>query len=124
MKNGFTLIEAVIALLILAVVAAGLGQAIFTMTQSATAIENRSFATLVANNLITEIQTAHTTPMPGNYVKEFEMANRRWRVSYLIKTTEMNKIRSLSVYVEEAGAENPTLASEENATLQAYLRVK
>jgi general secretion pathway protein I len=77
--RGFTLIEVIVALF---VVALGMGALLATLTSSADSIghlRNRSFAQWIALNRITEVRLSGTRPPVGRSEGEVQYAGSSWR---------------------------------------------
>lgn len=76
---GFTLIEVLVALVI---VAFGVGALLTTLTSSAdnlSYMRDRSFAQWIAQNRLTELRLARVRPAVGRSHGELEYAGARWR---------------------------------------------
>ncbi|HEX5755201.1 MAG TPA: type II secretion system minor pseudopilin GspI [Arenimonas sp.] len=97
--RGFTLLEVLIALAILAL---GMAAVVRTAGQQATLLRQareHSYAQWVASNAITETRLAR--PLPGSGVREGEamMGGQRWRWRMQIAATPVAGIRRLDVAV-------------------------
>ncbi len=77
--RGFTLLEVLVALVI---VAFGMGALMATLTSAATSVErlrDKSFAEWVALNRIAEVRLGRAAATKGKTSGEAEMGGRRWR---------------------------------------------
>lgn len=102
-QQGFTLIEALVALLILAVAAAGLIRAAEAHIDSIHGLETRAAAQLVAENRLVELGLSPRPPMPP----EVEMLGRKWRVSVQERPTGDPDLRAVEVAVAPPGEAEP-----------------
>ncbi|TNF36789.1 MAG: type II secretion system protein GspI [Gammaproteobacteria bacterium] len=77
-KNGFTLIEILVALSIIAIAMAALIKAAGNHTASAAYLKEKTLAHYVAMNEITKLQLNSEWPSNGTEKKSIEMANHEW----------------------------------------------
>jgi general secretion pathway protein I len=102
---GFTLIEAVVALLI---VALGM-MAVFTQLNqyavTAGYMEEKTLASWIATNRLMELSVQPQWPEIGDQEEEIEFAGRQWRYSVEVSETDVENLRRVDVSV--ARAENP-----------------
>ncbi len=94
-EEGFTLIEALVALLILAIAAAGLVRATEAHVDSIRTIERRTAAQLVAQNRLVEIMIGD----PAATGKSVTMLGEAWQVTTSEKATSDPDIRAVTVSV-------------------------
>lgn len=103
--NGFTLIEVMVALAIIAIALASLIKASGSHTSSAGYLKTKTLAHYVAMNEIADIQIKNSWPAVGEIKKSTEMAGREWYWTRTIaKLNEDNDyIRSIkfTVYLDE-----------------------
>jgi len=114
-KAGFTLIEVLVALAILAVALGALIRGGSTATANAAHLRDKTFAEWVALNQIAEQQVAPVWPGTGRRTGSSMMANREWQWEQVIEGTEDGDVRRLTVSVTVPG-EDGTLVR-----LLAYL---
>ena len=96
---GFTLVEVLVALLILAIALAG---AISTMSQQgngADALKRKTLALWVAHNRLAEIQLQGEWPDLGKSSGEAEMAGVEWRWSAEVTRTEDDRLRRIDIEI-------------------------
>jgi general secretion pathway protein I len=105
--DGFSLIEALVALAVLAIATVGLIRAVETHIDSTRAMERRAAAMWVAENRLAEIQLAD--PAAGN--AETELLGQQWRVAVARTRTEDAAIDKVRIQVFAQGAERTPLAS-------------
>ena len=97
--DGFTLLEVVIALAILAIAAAGLTAAAQQSLAQAGILEQKTFASWVAQNRMAEIRGAHKLPDIGTTHDKVKMAGREWAVSVTVEQTPNPDIRRMDIAV-------------------------
>lgn len=104
-EAGFTLIEALVALLILAVASAGLIGAVEAHVDTIRGLELRTAAQWVAENRLEELRLGpNVTSAPDASVA---MLGYDWRVRVTQKTSQDPDIRDMSVAVAPAGGGAP-----------------
>ncbi len=102
-EAGFSLIEALVALLVLAIAAAGLVRAAEAHVDSIRSLERRAAAQLVAQNRLAELA------LPGAPVgpDSVEMLGQRWTLAVSESATDDPDMVKLAVAVSGAGDRSP-----------------
>lgn len=106
---GFTLVEALVALLI---VSLGMMAVNTQLNQYATTsfyIEQKTLASWIATNLITELSVQNEWPEPGDTEDELEFSNRTWHYRIEISETQVPNLRRADVFVALADRPEDTL---------------
>jgi general secretion pathway protein I len=109
--GGFTLVEVLIAL---AIIAFGLIAVFGQLNQSALAaarLRDKTFAHWIAMNLITEKRLSGQFPADGTESDEIEMANARWRYEIRFTATSVEDLRRADVTVAFADTPDRPLAT-------------
>lgn len=105
-ESGFSLIEALVALLILAITTVGLIRAAEAHVDSIRGLERRAAAQFVAENRMVEarlgIPAADEAPMLGTI----------WRARVEERGTDDPDLRAVTVTVAQAGARDPMVTLE------------
>lgn len=101
---GFTLIETLVALAILAVAAIGLVRASEAHVDSVRGLELRAAAQWAAENRLAELNLPGAPGGDG----EVEMLGRRWHVSSALGPTADPDLRKAHIVVRQAGHADPT----------------
>ncbi len=98
-QRGFTLLEVLIALTILAVAIGALVQSSVAHTRNATYLRDRTFALWVAENLLTEWQLAESWPGLGKRSGDTEFAGQRWYWDREVQKVEDPMLRRVDLRV-------------------------
>jgi general secretion pathway protein I len=111
-SGGFTLIEVLAALVIVALGMLAAITAVNQSTRNGTYLREKTLAHWVAMNLITERRLQQTPPDTNETNGEVEFANTRWRWTMRVTQTEVRTLRRMDVSVALADApENSSLAT-------------
>lgn len=114
-RAGFTLLEVLVALTILAVGATGLIGAVRQSLLQEEALETRTLASWVAENRLAELRAERGWPDMGTSTGHVSMAGRDWSVRVGIKATPNPYMRKIEVAVAPLPAQEPV------ATLIGFL---
>lgn len=106
--SGFTLLEVMVALTIIAIALASLIKASGGHTRSAAYLKSKTLAHYVALNEISQLQIEKAWPDLGSTHKSTEMAGVDWYWSREVEKTEVETIRSLkfTIYQDEGRERN------------------
>jgi general secretion pathway protein I len=102
--HGFTLLEVLVALVI---VAFGMGALMATLTSAATSVERlreKSFAEWVALNRISEVRLGKGAPTKGKSNGESELGGLKWKWTQEIQEANFPGMLRIDVRVTRAGA--------------------
>ncbi len=105
-SRGFTLLEVLVALTILAIALGALVRAVGGAAHNAAWLEERSFAQWVAENEIVRMQALGEWPEPGRKTGQSEMASRVWHWRAAISTTPEIDLRRVEITVHRT-ADDP-----------------
>jgi general secretion pathway protein I len=98
-QGGFTLVEVVVALAITAIGMLAVFKTIGDTTHNVTDLRDRTFATWVADNRITEIRVSGEMPSVEETAGEVEFAGRRWHWVAKVSQTQVQGLRRIDVTV-------------------------
>jgi general secretion pathway protein I len=101
-EKGFTLLEVLVALVILAVASAGLIGAAGQSIQQLNRLQEKTFAGWVASNKLAELRAAG---LPSNGVSDetADMAGQSWKIHIAVSDTPQPDIRKAIIEVRTAG---------------------
>jgi general secretion pathway protein I len=115
--RGFTLIEVLVAL---AIAALGLAAALSVVTNAARNagyFRDRTFASWIAQNKITEARLGATLPSVDKTNGDLEYAGQKWKWEQSVTQTEVPGLRRIDVSVRQADAD----ASSPIATVSGFV---
>jgi len=100
--RGFTLLEVMVALAVLAVALGALIKAGSEAAANGASLRDRTYAHYVAQNLLADAELAESWPATGNRTGTVELGGQRWSWSLLVDKTADEDIRRLEVAVRLA----------------------
>jgi general secretion pathway protein I len=106
-RRGFTLIEVLIALAVVALALLGLTRVAALQVRDFDALRERTLAGWVAANVLTETRLAASLPATGRSDGRVELAARSWRWTRDVGTTPDPAIRRVDIQVFEGDAKQP-----------------
>jgi general secretion pathway protein I len=102
--RGFTLIEVLAALVIVALGMLGVIQAVTQTARNGTYLREKTLAHWICLNVITERRLMPSPPEVSESSDEVEFAGRRWRWTMRVTQTEVESLRRMDVSVRPAEA--------------------
>lgn len=102
--QGFTLIEVLAALVIVALGMLGVIQAVTQTARNGTYLREKTLAHWIGLNVITERRLQPSPPEVSESSDEVEFAGRRWRWTMRVTQTEVESLRRMDVSVRPAEA--------------------
>lgn len=102
--RGFTLVEVLVALVIVAVAMSALLGALTSATDTTVYLREKSFAEWVALNRIAQVRLQLQRPEEGKTNGESELAGRRWRWEQEVQPVEVPGMLRIDVRVQPADA--------------------
>lgn len=110
--QGFTLLEVLAALVIVALGMLGVIEAVSQTASNSSYIRDKTLAHWVAMNQLTQTRLSQTPPKVDKSSDEVEMADRRWRWSMEVTQTPVESVRRIDISVRlEDADENSSLAT-------------
>jgi general secretion pathway protein I len=111
-QHGFTLIEVIVALVVIGLGMLGVIQAVSQTAGNSGYLRDKTIAHWVAMNRLTEIRLQKSAPGIDKTSDEVEMAGRRWKWTMNVTQTPVETIRRIDISVRPAEAkEGASLAS-------------
>ena len=111
-QSGFTLIEVMIALMIVAVALGGAVKAMGNAASNSSALADKTFAQWVGLNQFARLKLSGEWPRPGEQKGDEEMAHRKWLwVQKIIKTEDKN-VNRVEISVSDAVHEDEGISAK------------
>lgn len=104
--KGFTLLEVMVALWIVALSLTAVTASMSQMITASQSMRDRTYASWIAQNRITELRLAVVTPDVGASSGEVEFANADWAWRALVSETGVDDLYRVDVSVSIAGSDN------------------
>jgi len=102
-SRGFTLLEVMVALIIVAFSLTALTASMNQMIDAANTMRERTFASWIAQNKITEIRLANVMPEDSATSGEIEFANTDWEWRAVVSETGIDNFKRIDVSVSLYG---------------------
>jgi len=110
--RGFTLLEVMVALAVLAISLGALSKGIALYLDNASYLQERTFATWVAQNRATELQVLHSWPKPDTTKGTSQLAGQEWHWLQTVTTIEDRpEIRQVRIEVRRQPDDERPLAT-------------
>lgn len=111
-SRGFTLVEVVVALAIVAIGMLAVFKTIGDTVNNVSTLRDRSFAAWIADNRITELRLSGQMPSVDETEGDLDYAGRRWHWVARVSQTPVDGLRRIDVSVRREGdAEDSSLVS-------------
>ncbi|MEW6353106.1 MAG: type II secretion system minor pseudopilin GspI [Pseudomonadota bacterium] len=101
-QSGFTLLEVMVALAVLAIALAALIKGVSATAGNQSYLRDRTLANWVAQNKIAEAQARRDYPPAGDSEGDMLLAEREWRWKMIVATTPDSNVRRIDVEVRAA----------------------
>lgn len=105
--GGFTLLEVMVALVIISLALAGVAGSMGQMIDTANTMRDRTYASWIAQNKITELRLAGVIPKAGETSGEEDFANTTWAWSADVSETGIENLMKVDVAVSYPGVDDP-----------------
>jgi general secretion pathway protein I len=100
--GGFTLLEAMVALVIVSLGMLAVNSQLNRYAVAASVIEEKTLASWIAANIVTELSVEPAWPEIGEREEEIEFAGREWECRIEISETDVENLRRVDVEVSLA----------------------
>jgi general secretion pathway protein I len=104
-QTGFTLLEVMVALAIVGLALATASISISQMAGNASTLQERTYASWIAQNKITELRLSGEIPEVKATSGELEFANRTWGWRAVVSATDVENLRRVDVTISWPGDE-------------------
>ena len=98
-ERGFTLVEVMVALAIVALALTAMATSMNTMIDNANTMRERTYASWIAQNKIAELRLAGEIPEVGTNSGELEYAGTQWEWRTVISETGVDSFMRIDVSV-------------------------
>lgn len=99
LRAGFTLLEVMVALVIVSLGMMAVNTQLNNYTVTSRYIEEKTLASWIATNVVTELSIQQTWPELGDSEREVEFGGRLWHVRIEVSETEVDNLRRADVEV-------------------------
>ena len=103
--RGFTLIEVLVALVIVALSLTALAASMSQMRDAATTMRDRTYASWIAQNKIVEMRLANVIPEVATTSGELEYGNATWEWRAVVSETGIENFMRIDVSISYYGEE-------------------
>lgn len=104
--RGFTLIEVMVALTIVALSLTAIAASMSQMVNAANSMRERTYASWIAQNKIAELRLAPQVPEVSSTSGEVEYANTEWTWQAVVSETGVEELFRIDVSVSFAGSDD------------------
>ena len=104
-SKGFTLLEVLIALTIVALSLTAVAASMSQMIDAATTMRDRTYASWIAQNKITELRLSNVVPEVGSSTGEIEFGNADWEWRVVVSESGIEDFMRIDVSVSLLGEE-------------------
>ena len=104
-QRGFTLIEVLIALMVISISLVAIAGEMISMLNAANTMQERTYASWIAQNKIAELRLANVVPEAGSSSGETNYANVDWSWRAVVEETGVENLFRVDVTVSLAGTD-------------------
>lgn len=104
-SRGFTLLEVLVALTIVALSLTAVAASMNQMIDAATTMRDRTYASWIAQNKITELRLSNVVPEVGTRTGEVEFGNADWEWRVVVSESGIEDFMRIDVSVSLLGEE-------------------
>ena len=104
-EHGFTLLEVLIALFVISISLVAIAGEMISMLNTANTMQERTYASWIAHNKVTEMRLANIVPEVSASSGELDYANREWAWRAVVSETGVDNLFRVDVTVSYPGGE-------------------
>ena len=104
-KRGFTLLEVLIALMVISISLVAIAGEMISMLNAANTMQERTYASWIAHNKVTELRLANIVPEVSTSSGELEYANREWAWRAVVSETGVENLFRVDVSISYPGGD-------------------
>ena len=102
---GFTLLEVLIALMVISISLLAIAGEMINMLNAANTMQERTYASWIAHNKVTEMRLANVVPEVSTSSGELEYANREWAWRAVVSETGVENLFRVDVTISYPGGD-------------------
>lgn len=104
-QRGFTLVEILVALLVLGIALSAVISTMARQADNAAHIRDKTIALILAHNRLAEFQLEATWPQTGRSKGEIELNGVDWQWTALVQETQDEALRRIDIEISAPGQE-------------------
>lgn len=104
-ERGFTLLEVLIALMIISISLVAIAGEMISMLNAANTMQERTYASWIAHNKVTELRLANVVPEVSTSSGELDYANREWAWRAVVAETGVENLFRVDVTISYPGGD-------------------
>jgi general secretion pathway protein I len=104
-ERGFTLLEVLVALAVISISLVAIAGQMISMLNTANTMQERTYASWIAHNKVTELRLANIIPEVSTSSGELDYANREWAWRADVSETGVDSLYRVDVTVSYPGGE-------------------
>ena len=103
--RGFTLLEVLIALMVISISLVAIAGEMINMLNAANTMQERTYASWIAHNKVTEMRLANIVPEVSTSSGELDYANREWAWRAEVSETGVDNLFRVDVTISYPGGD-------------------
>ena len=104
-ERGFTLLEVLIALMVISISLLAIAGEMINMLNAANTMQERTYASWIAHNKVTEMRLANVVPEVSTSSGELDYANREWAWRAVVSETGVENLFRVDVTISNPGGD-------------------